>query len=78
MADLNEGIEITLPVDAIDTEQHRFRIEEFVANIDPFPFSIAPLPDGGFLLTEKTRGVSIISPEGEQSALIEGTPDGLR
>jgi len=82
MADLNEAVDITLPMDAIVTEQHSFRIDEFVANIDPYPFSIAPLPDGGFLLTEKTRGVSIISPEGQQSALIKGTPqaydDGLR
>ncbi|HJO11716.1 MAG: PQQ-dependent sugar dehydrogenase [Gammaproteobacteria bacterium] len=82
MTDLFDAVEIILPVDAIVTEEYNFRIEEFVANIDPYPFSIAPMPDGGFLLTEKTRGISIISPEGEQSALIEGTPtaydDGLR
>jgi glucose/arabinose dehydrogenase len=39
------------------------------------PFSIAPLPDGSLLVTEKTRGLRIVSPDGQKSELIKGTPD---
>lgn len=74
MADLRVPSEITIPFETIETEQHSFRIEVFATITDPLPFSIAPMPDGGFLLTEKRRGLSIISPAGVQSALIEGTP----
>jgi glucose/arabinose dehydrogenase len=45
-----------------------------VEGLDPLPYSIAPLPDGRILLTEKTRGMSIVSRNGEQSELIRGTP----
>jgi glucose/arabinose dehydrogenase len=38
------------------------------------PFAIAPLPDGRILLSERMRGLSIISREGEKSAPIKGTP----
>ena len=40
----------------------------------PLIFSIEPLPDGSLLVTEKERGMSIVSADGVQSALIEGTP----
>ncbi len=67
--------EIVIPVDPVQTEFHEFVIEVFVDNLDPMPFSIEPLPDGSFLLTEKKRGLSIISADGVQSDVIEGTPD---
>ena len=75
MADLKIRTEIVVPDEPVDSEQHSFRIEVFADNLDPLPFSIAPLPDGEFLLTEKTRGLSIISADGRQSPLIEGTPE---
>jgi len=65
---------LTLPTEAIVSEKHVFRIEPVIDGLDPLPYSIAPLPDGSLLLTEKMRGLSIVSPEGEQSDLIEGTP----
>jgi glucose/arabinose dehydrogenase len=74
MDDIMVGTKITIPVETIESELHNFRIEVFAADLDPLPFSIAPMPDGGFLLTEKRRGLSVISPEGVQSALIEGAP----
>ena len=74
MSDLKIDSEIEIPDTSMKTEQHSFRIEVFASGLDPLPFSIAPLPDGSFLLTEKKRGLSFISPQGEQSALIEGTP----
>jgi aldose sugar dehydrogenase len=64
----------TIPEGTIKSEKHSFRIETVVSGLDPLPYSIAPLPDGSILLTEKTRGLTIISPEGKQSELIKGTP----
>jgi glucose/arabinose dehydrogenase len=64
----------TVPEGAIESEEHAFRIETVATGLDPLPYSIALLPDRRILLTEKTRGLSIISQSGEQSALIRGTP----
>jgi glucose/arabinose dehydrogenase len=66
--------ELTLPEEPIATEKHRLRVVPVIEGLDPLPYSIAPLPDGSILLTEKMRGLSVISPEGVQSALITGTP----
>ena len=74
MGDFRVTTRIMIPDEPVETEHYSFRIEVFATDLDPLPFSIAPMPEGGFLLTEKTKGLSIISPEGEQSALIEGTP----
>ena len=65
---------LVMPEGKIESEQHNFRIETVARNLHPLPFSIAPLPDGRILLTEKTRGLSVISKDGEQSDLIQGTP----
>ncbi len=65
--------ELVIPNDPIESEEHKFVIETFAENLAPMLFSIEPLPDGSFLLTEKERGLSIISPDGEQSELIDGT-----
>jgi aldose sugar dehydrogenase len=74
MDDFKVAKPITIPDHAFQTEHHTFRIEAFASGLDPLPYSIAPLPEGGFLLTHRTRGLSIISPDGKHSALIEGTP----
>ncbi|HJL60877.1 MAG TPA: PQQ-dependent sugar dehydrogenase [Pseudomonadales bacterium] len=73
-ANFNYDTPFTAPVGDIKGEKHVFRLETIVADLDPLPFSIAPLPDGRILLTEKKLGLSIISREGKQSPLIEGTP----
>jgi glucose/arabinose dehydrogenase len=64
----------TVPQGAVETEEHAFRIETVVEKLDPLPYAIAPLPDGRILLTEKTRGLRIVSPSGERSEPIRGTP----
>ena len=51
-----------------------FRIETVAEGLDPMPFSIAPLRDGRILLSERMRGLSIISRDGRKSAPIRGTP----
>ncbi len=70
----NFELPISIPSEKIETELHSFRLETLASNLNPLPFSIEPLPDGRVLLTEKTRGVSIIGQNGEQSELIRGTP----
>jgi glucose/arabinose dehydrogenase len=72
--DFNVALPPTVPEETIESEEHAFRIETVATGLDPLPYSIAPLADGRFLLTEKTRGLSIISRSGEQSELIRGTP----
>jgi glucose/arabinose dehydrogenase len=63
-----------IPAGTLESEEHAFRIEPVAGGLDPLPFSIAPLPDGRILVTEKVRGLRMISPDGTPSALIEGTP----
>jgi glucose/arabinose dehydrogenase/cytochrome c5 len=65
---------LVIPDGVIKSEAHDFEIETVATGLDPLPFSIAPLADGSILLTEKTRGLSIISPDGVQSELIRGAP----
>jgi glucose/arabinose dehydrogenase len=73
-ATFNYDTPLEIPADLISTELHDFRIETVAEGLDAQPFSIEPLPDGRILLTEKMYGVSIIGLDGQQSALIEGTP----
>ena len=72
--DFNYSTAFEIPETAIATERHTFRLETVIDGLDPLPFSIAPLPDGRILLTEKKRGLSIIDIDGNKSAYIEGTP----
>lgn len=72
--DFRYDVDIRIPSEPIRSEVHAFRIETFADGLDPMPFAITALPDGSFLLTEKERGLSILSPEGVQSPPIEGTP----
>ena len=66
---------LAIPTQPLRTEAARFRIETVASGIDPMAFSIAPLPDGRILVTEKVRGLSIVAPTGERSAPVIGTPE---
>ena len=72
--DKRADIQLEIPTGIVTSERHAFRIETIVEGLAAMPFSIAPLPDGRILLSERMRGLSIISREGEQSAPISGTP----
>ncbi|MDA1076157.1 MAG: PQQ-dependent sugar dehydrogenase [Proteobacteria bacterium] len=72
--DFKMASELVVPVEVVQTELVNFRLETVAKGLDPYPFSIAPLPDGRILLSEKTRGLSFVSADGEQSQYIEGTP----
>lgn len=72
--DKRDAIELVLPRNVVDSERHAFRIEVVASGLDPMPFSIAPLPDGRILLTERMRGLRIIEHDGTLSPYIRGTP----
>src|SRR5689334_22206490 len=63
-----------IPAGVIRSEVQSFRVESFATGLAPLPYSLAPLPDGSFLVTEKTRGLRIISADGKLSAPIRRTP----
>ncbi|MBC8225610.1 MAG: c-type cytochrome, partial [Gammaproteobacteria bacterium] len=65
---------LVLPEGVISSKVHDFIVETIISDLDALPFSIAPLPDGTILLTEKKLGLSIVTQEGSHSDLIVGTP----
>lgn len=70
---LSDSWDLRLPEHLFESKDHAFRIEH-VSDLASQPYSIAPLPDGRILVTEKLRGVSIVTPDGVQSDPLEGTP----
>lgn len=72
--DKRDSIELALPQGPVRSERHAFRVEVVATGLDPMPFSIAPLPDGRILLTERMRGLRIIERDGTLSPYIRGTP----
>ncbi len=73
-SDFNYNTPMALPAGVVESDAHDFRLETVVEDLDAQPFSIAPLPDGSILLTEKKFGVRVISPTGEKSEYLEVTP----
>lgn len=67
-------IDLEIPEGPVESEEHSYIIETFAEGLSHMPFGIEPLPDGSFLLTEKQRGLFIVSPDGVLSDPIEGTP----
>lgn len=63
-----------VPAGVTRSEAEPFRIETVVTGLAPLPYSIAPLPDGTLLVTEKTRGLRIVSKDGKLSEPIRNTP----
>ena len=67
---------LVVPAEVVRTSLHDFRLEVVADGLDPLPYAIAPLPDGRILLTEKMRGLTVVSAAGEQSGLVPGAPVG--
>ena len=66
---------LEIPSDIQQSEEHAFRIETVVENLDPLIFSIEPMPDGAWLVSQKEKGLIIVSPDGSRSEPIAGTPE---
>jgi len=73
-ADFKVATPVAVPEGVIRSQAQSFRIETVAAGLAPLPYSIAPLPDGTLLLTEKTRGLRIIAKDGKLSEPIRNTP----
>ena len=65
--------ELVVPEGTIKSEVLDFRLEVVSNEIHKHPFSIAPMRDGSILVTEKTRGLRIVRPDGSISEIVEGT-----
>ena len=69
---------LELPDGVVETERHGYRLTKVIDGLEILPYSIAPLPDGRILLTEKMRGLTIVSADGTQSDLVADAPVGNR
>ena len=68
------GAEPPLPSNPVQTRWHAFSVEVVAEGLASSPFSIAVRPDGSILVTESMNGLRIVSPGGEVSDLVPGTP----
>jgi glucose/arabinose dehydrogenase len=65
---------LIIPEGPVESELETFRVEEITNQLHYLPYSIAPLPDGSILVTEKTQGLRIISADGSLSEPVKNTP----
>jgi glucose/arabinose dehydrogenase len=65
---------LVIPEGVVQTELESFRVELVTDQLHSLPFSIAPLPDGSILVTEKTQALRLISADGSVSEPINGAP----
>ncbi len=72
--DFKVEFDLVLPRGTIESQRQSFTVELVTDQLHHLPYSIAPLPDGRILVTEKTQGLRIISADGVLSDVIEGTP----
>ena len=77
-ADFRIKAPLVVPTGVVGSRLHDFRLDTVIDGLDPLPYSIEPLPDGRILLTEKMRGLTVVSATGEQSELVPGAPLGHR
>ncbi len=67
--------EVVVPAETLSGEVHDFAVETFATGLDPLIFSIEPMPDGRWLVSEKEKGLTIVSASGERRKTISGTPE---
>ncbi|ARN74766.1 PQQ-dependent sugar dehydrogenase [Oceanicoccus sagamiensis] len=71
--DKNSSMVLTIPTEPVKTEQHSFQYQTVAEGIATMPFAIAPLPEGGFLVTERMHGLRLVAKDGS-SVMVQGTP----
>jgi glucose/arabinose dehydrogenase len=74
----NVSTPIQFPEGVVVSEKHSFTAVPVVDGLEELIFSMAILPDRQFLVTEKTLGLRLISADGQQSTMIQGTPKAYR
>ena len=62
-----------IPTGPQPSEEHAYRLTTFFAGL-AHPYSIAPLPDGRVLVTEKAQGLSLVAADGKSAQRVTGTP----
>ncbi|MFO0688046.1 MAG: PQQ-dependent sugar dehydrogenase [Myxococcota bacterium] len=70
---LGIGAPPVIPTGTLHSKLHDFTIEPVHGGFVE-PYSIAPLPDGRILVTEKMAGLSIVSADGKSVTRVTGTP----
>ena len=66
--------DLVLPEDVLRSTQANFHVQPVASGLDPLPYSMTVLPDDSMIVSEKMRGLRVISAQGEVSELITGTP----
>ncbi len=74
LADFRYAAPLRIPEGPRHSERHDFRLVTIAEGLDPLPYALAALPDGRFLVTEKMRGLKLVSADGRQAQLVRGTP----
>lgn len=62
-----------IPDGPVQSKEHTFRVEVLSDSLDARPLSMAHLPDGSILVTEKVKGLVIVGRDG-QKRYVSGTP----
>ena len=65
---------VNVPDSVVSTSLYSFKIDVLQTGLNALVFSIAPLPDGRILVTERTRGLSIVDLDKSELNLVKGTP----
>lgn len=65
---------VNVPESVVSTSLHGFKIDVLLTGLNALVFSIAPLPDGRLLVTERTRGLGIVDLDKSGLDLVKGTP----
>ena len=69
---MNNDKELVVPDDVRTTQAHAFRLDVVAEGLSPLPFSIAPMPNGDILMSEKTGELVLVHPNGERTRVKNG------
>ena len=72
----NVSTPMQFPEGVVASDKHSFTAVPVVEGLEELIFSMEILPDKQFLVTERTGGLLLISADGQESTMIQGTPKG--